>query len=76
MLKPAVLIFQYRNNTGGDTGEITISPTFLGTSEEKGQQDACDGPLQYVSSPSSSLLATGRAWYLPPIQYTVLNFST
>jgi len=29
MAKPAVLKFEYRFNTGGDTGEIAISPTFL-----------------------------------------------
>jgi len=29
MAKPAVLKFEYRNNTGGDTGEIASSPTFF-----------------------------------------------
>ena len=29
MAKPAVLKFEYRFNTGGDTGEIAISPTFF-----------------------------------------------
>ena len=70
MMKPAVLKVKYRNNTGGDTGEIAISPIFLGTSEEKGEYGTRAGRLQHVSSPSSSLLVwRGTSPQFSAIQY-------
>jgi len=58
MAKPAVLKFEYRFNTGGDTGEIAISPTFFKTSAVLGEDNRCVGPLPRVRSPSSSLVVS------------------
>jgi len=58
MAKPAVIKFEYRFNTGGDTGEIAISPTFFKTSAVLGEDNRCVGPLPRVRSPSSSLVVS------------------
>jgi len=51
------LNIEYRFYTGGDTGEIAISPTFLKTSAVVlGEDNRCVGPLPRVRSPSSSLV--------------------
>ena len=61
MAKLAVLKFEDRFNTGGDTGEIAISPTFFLTYVVLGEDNRCVGTLPRVrSSSSSSSLVVSR----------------
>jgi len=56
MVKLAVLKFEGRFNTGGRTGEIAISPTFIMTYAVLGEENRCVETLPHVRSPSSSLV--------------------